>query len=261
MLGTRWSTQAWLGAAALWGLLSGCDGPTHSCFVGGTGVSTPGGPVSIERLVAGDSVVCIDPKSGERSIGLVQSLERSTADEYLVVRMASGRQVGVTVHHPFWVAKAASYKKAGQFEPGDELALWNGIQLISDEVVDIYSISRSAEVYHLVIDREPHTFLVSQLVVHNKQPPPPPPVRVRVTSSPDDAGWVRVDDQLDQFLGQGRDTLLFAPEGKLVKLEAVPRVGWRFDHWEGTVSRSDTFVVLLEVEEDSWVTCFFDTLR
>ena len=85
----------------------------------------------------------------------------------------------------------------------------------------------------------------------------PKMTNVTVKVHPNNAGWIK---HSTRFLGQGWDTLLFAPVGGTVKLEAVPRVGWMFDYWEGNVDRTDTFVVHLEVQKGAWVNCVFDSL-
>ena len=240
--------------------LAGCEDSGTSCFLSGTQIATPSGPVRVENLVVGASVISVDPISGTSSIAVVQSIESVSVDEYLVVRTASGGRVNVTRHHPFWSPDASSFEQIGDLSSGDNIARWQGGKMHQDAIVGIERKSGSGTVYHLEVDRAPHTFLADNYVVHNKTfpPPPLPSTNVALTVYPQNVGWIRSSNR---FFGEGRDTLLFAPVGGIVELEAVPRIGWVFDHWEGNVARTDTFVVYLEVKKDVWAKCVFDSLR
>ena len=238
--------------------LAGCEDTTTSCFLSGTRIATPRGPVRVEELGVGASVISVDPISGASSIAVVQSIESVSVGEYLVVRTVSGGRVNVTPHHPFWSPDISSFQQIGDLSLGDNIARWNGGKMHRDAIVSIERKSGSGKVYHLRIDRAPHTFLADNYVVHNKTPVLPPSTLVVLTVQPQNVGWIRSGNR---FFGERRDTLLFAPVGRIVELEAVPRIGWAFDHWEGNVSRADTFVVYLEVKEDAWAKCVFDSLR
>ena len=236
--------------------LAGCE-DMPSCFLSGTQIATPSGPVRVEDLGVGASVISVDPISGASSVAVVQSIESVSVDEYLVVRTASGGRVNVTPHHPFWSPDVSSFEQIGDLSSGDNIARWHGGKMNHDAIVGIERKSGSGKVYHLRIDRAPHTFLADDYVVHNKTFPPPS-TNVALTVDPQNVGWIRSSNR---FFGEGRDTLLFAPVGGIVELEAVPRIGWAFDHWEGNVSRTDTFVVYLEVKEGVWAKCVLDSLR
>jgi len=238
--------------------LAGCEDSMVVCFLSGTQIATPNGPVRVEDLEVGASVISVDPISGTSSIAVVQSIESVSVDEYLVVRTASGGRVNVTPHHPFWSPDVSSFEQIGDLSSGDNIARWHGGEMHQDAIVGIERKSGSGEVYHLRIDRAPHTFLADNYVVHNKPPQPPPSMFVALTVDPQNVGWIRSSNR---FFGEGPDTLLFAQFGQIVELEAVPRIGWAFDHWEGNVSRTDTFVVYLEVKEDAWAKCVFSLLR
>ncbi len=238
--------------------LAGCEDNMTSCFLSGTQIATPSGPVRVEDLGVGASVISVDPISGTSSISVVQSIESVSVDEYLVVRTASGGRVNVTPHHPFWSTDVSGFEQIGDLSSGDNIARWQGGKMHQDAIVGIERKSGSGTVYHLKVDRAPHTFLADNYVVHNKPPLPPPSTIVALTVDPQNVGWIRSSNR---FFGEGRDTLLFAPVGGIVELEAVPRIGWVFDHWEGNVARTDTFVVYLEVKKDVWAKCVFDSLR
>lgn len=239
------------------GVVIACEDDPVSvvCFRGGTPILTPSGSVAIETLDVGDAVICVDPNTGSESTAKVRSNRAVTADEYLVIRTVGGRHVEVTRHHPFWNVEQSEFREIGEFAPGDGLLVRSDDGLRVDRIQTVDAIRHQAAVYDLEIDSEPHTFVASDIVVHNK-PPTGPKVDVVMRVEPDNSGWIRAGDR---FVGQGADTVLILRAGSVVALEAVPRNGWMFSFWEGDVFATDTFVVHFEVQlSGNRVTCFFE---
>lgn len=233
--------------------VAGCDGG-DGCIVQGTLVDTPVGPVAIEAIRAGDAIVCVDPITRKETLGRVRAVRSLLAGKHLVVSTSDGSRVGVTQHHPFWDPDAQEFREIGEFAAGDELQTWRNGTSGRTRIESIDVVRGPVMVYHPEVDRVPHTFVANGLIVHNKPPTLPDPVRVTLRVEPDGSGWISFPGG---FVGQGADTVFFLQEQSSPRLEAVPRVGWAFDHWEGDVSATDTFVVYMDVRDGSRAVCFF----
>ena len=236
---------------------NGCDGTTFACFVAGTLIDTPDGRIAIEELKVGDAIVSVDPATNRKATTRIENIEVTEVNEYIDLRTANGVRVGVTRHHPLWAADASSFVPVGDLNVDRGVGTWVNGNVSIDRIIETQTVKRPIEVYHLVVDRAPHTFVAEGLIVHNKPPRTPPMTNVALRVSPANSGWIASHGR---FFGQGRDTLFFGPVGGTVELEAVPRVGWVFDHWNGDVSRTDTFVTYLGIRDSAWAECVFDTM-
>ena len=238
--------------------LTGCT--TITCFLAGTQISTPTGLIAIESLLPGDTVLSIDPNSSEPVFALVHSIHSSMATGYLLIETTDGNSVKVTEHHPFFTSERRQFCAANSLVPGDSLWVWSGNTLKSTLISNITKVTGSVAVYHLVIDRNPHTFLSNGYLVHNKTPPPPDPISISVTSVPDRAGWILVNGQ--DSLGQIPDMVFSTFPYASVRFEAVPRSGWRFNRWEGAAQTLDSVVTHATFESPpNWIRCVFDTIQ
>ena len=248
------SRAIWLVPLCL--MLTGCTEIT--CFTSGTRIGVPGGSTPIELLSPGDSVISIDPRTSIVSINRVLSIETATSDGYLFITTESGEQVRVTKHHPFLAAGEKTFKEIGSISKGDTLWTWSGSALIASTVAKTQWFSEGVDVHHLVLDESPHTFVAENFVVRNKSPALVP-FDVGAASVPSTAGWILVNGE--QFLGQPPDTLLSAIFLREYVLEAVPRSGYRFAKWEGSVADSGSVVTSAAFEDSTeWVRCVFDSL-
>lgn len=231
-----------------------CDDTPTSCFPAGVQISTPRGTTAIENVHKGDSILSIDPISGDASISIVESVTAAVAAEWLQVKTASGVNLRVTQHHPFWTPSSRQFIPIGDLRSGDLLGRWRGDGIRRDSILSVGTTKEPTTVYHLVVDRPPHTFLADGYIVHNKTYPPTC-VFMGLHVTPEEAGWILVDQH--RVAGRGDDTLQCATENEGLTLEAVPRIGWNFDHWEGTLARTDTFVVWMDTMEGGWARCVF----
>lgn len=236
--------------------LLGCDGETDTCFVAGTRIATPRGAAPIDLLAPGDSVISVDPTTGSFSVSLVTEIRTSTARSYFQVA-AEGATVGVTESHPFATGDGAHFEPIGELSVGSTVWSLVGNRMAQVSLSLLDQRPGPVTVYDLVTDREPHTFIAGSFLVHNKTPPiTGVPITLKV--DPPTAGWIRWDDF---FVGQGADTVISVYPGVALTLEAVPRNGWRFDHWEGDASPLDSHLTNVNPDLGTHVLCVFDTLR
>jgi hypothetical protein len=90
-----------------------------SCFTAGTPVLTPGGPVPIESIRPGDTVLSTDPDTMERAPKpVVEAYVREAS--VLVHVSAGGCTLETTLDHPFWV-QGEGFVEAGLLKQGDVL--------------------------------------------------------------------------------------------------------------------------------------------
>jgi hypothetical protein len=236
--------------------LLGCNDVTDTCFVAGTRIATPRATTPIELLAPGDSVISVDPITRVFSVSLVTEVRPSTADSYLEVA-TGGASVGVTESHPFATVGGPHFRPVGELSVGS--AVWSVVGNRMDQASLSHLEQRQGPVavYDLVTDREPHTFIAGSFLVHNKSDFTTVPITLKV--DPPTAGWVRLWD--DYFIGQGADTVVSVILGVALDLEAVPRNGWQFDHWEGDASPLDSHLTSVIPDIGTHVVCVFDTLR
>jgi hypothetical protein len=132
-----------------------------SCFVAGTGVWTATGPMPIEQLRPGDSVLAQDPDSGELAYKPVfaTTVRPPSATIEITTDTATIR---ATKGHPFWV-DGIGWQMAKELKAGQELHCPRG-------PIKIKSMGEQleAECYNLVV-ADFNTYFVSdaQVLVHD----------------------------------------------------------------------------------------------
>ena len=142
------------------------DGFYLSCFVAGTLVSTPSGPIAIERLKVGDLVLSFDGQ------GIVESKVLKTmsmADQlYGSISTSSGTTLKVTAGHPFYdlskeewfrIANASDERVLGELRE-------RTIHPASVTNIDFSSRNRTT-VYNIEVDVH-HNYFAEGILVHNK---------------------------------------------------------------------------------------------
>ncbi|MFH1896246.1 MAG: hypothetical protein ABH814_02090, partial [bacterium] len=93
-----------------------CDGDSNpcgeeggGCFLADTKIATPGGEMNIQDVKVGDTVVGIDPETGERVETQVQDTHKTVVEQYyeVTVEKPDGTEevLKVTGEHPLFVKK------------------------------------------------------------------------------------------------------------------------------------------------------------
>lgn len=146
---------------------SGCQ---KACFVAGTPVATPAGPVPIEDLRAGDAVVSYDAATGRTVVGRVVRLWRKVG-RFRQLSLADGQRLGVTAEHPFFDARRQRFTPAGELGPAARPVRLQGG---GDGTVRGPRVARFASggwgsLYNISVEPHPHYFAAG-LLVHNKTP-------------------------------------------------------------------------------------------
>jgi hypothetical protein len=153
--------------------LGSCFSET-SCFLAGTLIATPAGPIPIEALVVGDVVWSFSLERGEKIARRVRAVLRATANEVRVIAARGNVILGVTTEHPFYDLARREYRPARDLVAGDVLAALteNGI---SDCVIDQVSAKElaapSMAVFNLTIDGPEANYFAAGMLVHNKTLP------------------------------------------------------------------------------------------
>jgi hypothetical protein len=80
-----------------------CDGGSTSCFLPGTLVATPEGAKKIEDVAKGDVVESYDPLTGKVTQNIAGGYETVIRDHYYKLWTKSGKMVGTTDDHPFYI--------------------------------------------------------------------------------------------------------------------------------------------------------------
>ena len=151
---------------------SGCPG--CPCFLAGTRVATPVGPVAIELLRTGDLVFGYDEATAEvRIVEVLAGLTGQTARVVTVV-VSDGQdtesEIEATGEHPFWVV-GHGWVAAASLQEGD--LLFDGIRG-SSRVSHIAEESRSVRTHNLTVAVVSNYFVVTTdgdwLLVHNQDP-------------------------------------------------------------------------------------------
>ena len=176
-----------LAAASAWARGGG------GCFEQGTPVLTPHGPVPIETLQIGDTVIGIGDGKGQTAI--VQALIEVQPEEYLELSVA-GQTLHVTPEHPFQTAPGV-FRMASRLQVGDPLSC--------GPITSIRRIAAEHPAYNLIVSPG-GTFLADGVVVHNKGCflPDTPILRA-------DGTEVAIRD-----VRKGDELLAFKPEGQVV---------------------------------------------
>ncbi|WP_434415059.1 polymorphic toxin-type HINT domain-containing protein [Nannocystis pusilla] len=132
------------------------------CFATGTPIDTPAGPVAIEALAPGATVLSFDVLRGEAQVSHV--LRRVSRGErpVLQLRLADGRALRVTGEHPLWLPHAGVFRPARDLHVGDRLLGRDGAALPLESIVS----DGTSEVWELSVDA-PDTYFADGVLAHN----------------------------------------------------------------------------------------------
>ncbi len=153
-----------------WSVLVLCLNPVISwarggggCLAEGTLVSTPEGPVAIERLKKGDTVWSV--AEGRLKRAEVQALTTVNPEEFLEIS-TSGSRLEVTAEHLLMVGRD-EYRLADGIKRGDTVFRTRNGGLESNEVLSVRRMAARRPAYNLLVSPG-GTFVTEGLVVHNK---------------------------------------------------------------------------------------------
>ena len=135
-----------------------------NCFVAGTLVETPDGPVPIETILSGDGIITRDescPDCPERP-GTVTRVFRDVAPAILWVTLASGEVLGVTPDHEVWTHQNG-WTTASVAQLGDSFLQRDGLPV---EIIDAHVDRRPTRIFNLEVDGT-FTYFANGVWVHN----------------------------------------------------------------------------------------------
>lgn len=133
------------------------------CVEQGTQVLTPSGPVPIERLKPGDTVLGVDRQT--LLPVTVRSLMQVQPEEYLEFSV-NGRVLRVTPEHPIETAPGV-FRIASSLKLQDPVILHENGHIVTALVTSINRIQNSKSAYNLLVSPA-GTYLANSVVVHNK---------------------------------------------------------------------------------------------
>ena len=133
------------------------------CFPAGTPIATPHGEVPIESLIPGDQILALTDQGL-----LVPAMVRALLMARNALLKVETRQgfLEASPEHPVG-GLGGNFRPLGELHRGDRILRWEDGRLITDKVRGVFRTSGEALVFNLQVD-EPHTFLASNFVVHNK---------------------------------------------------------------------------------------------
>ncbi|GIG68764.1 polymorphic toxin-type HINT domain-containing protein [Phytomonospora endophytica] len=136
----------------------------EGCFVPGTLVATPDGPVGIERIAVGDKVLGGLPGAGPGP-QTVTAVMTHVVPRVLDLTVA-GRVISCTPAHPFWV-DGPGWTPAGELTPGTVLTTVDGR---TATVTRTRARTDGQWIVHNLTVAGTHTFYVAEsgVLVHNK---------------------------------------------------------------------------------------------
>ena len=132
------------------------------CFTAGTRILTPKGEKNIESLKDGDDVYAVTPQGSLQAVA-VEEIYRISARVLKI--NTNNREVNTTAEHPFLTVDG-SFRQAGELKVGDKVTVYDAGYQKTEEIISINETGESA-VYNLNVG-EPHTFVASGFIVHNK---------------------------------------------------------------------------------------------
>lgn len=147
-------------APSAWPRAGGGGGGGGGCFPAGTPVLTPRGAVPVETLKPGDRVLAVEG----RDISASEVLRVHAAENSLLRLDTGAGSVTTTSEHPFLTR--SGFSPAGELEPGEELAFYDGGALSWTPLLAAVAAG-AGPVYNLGTSA-PHTFVAGGFVVHNK---------------------------------------------------------------------------------------------
>ena len=139
-------------------------GAGGSCFVAGTEVATPHGPVAIEAILPGQTVLTWDLEAERLVAAPVLACMAHDVGGTLELTVGS-ETIRTTSEHPFWVP-GSGWLTASDLRPGIQLLSGSGARLTVDAM---RRIDGGTTVYNMEVGGL-HTYLVSaaRVLVHNK---------------------------------------------------------------------------------------------
>jgi len=169
------------------------------CVEQGTQVLTPSGPVPIERLQAGDTVLGVDRQ--KLLPVTVRSLMEIQPEEYVELSV-NGRVLRLTSEHPVETAPGV-FRTASRLNPGDAVILHENGRTVTASVFSVDRVQNSKPAYNLLVSPA-GTYLANSIVVHNKGCflPDTPVRKADGTEVPISA--VRQGDRLLSFTSDGQ---------------------------------------------------------
>jgi predicted lipid-binding transport protein (Tim44 family)/uncharacterized membrane protein YgcG len=133
------------------------------CVEQGTQVLTPSGPVPIERLKPGDTVLAVERRT--LLPVTVRSLMEVRPEEYIELSV-NGRILRVTAEHPVETA-AGVFCIASRLKQGDRVILHEDGHVANATIAFIRRVQGSTPAYNLLVSPA-GTYLANDVVVHNK---------------------------------------------------------------------------------------------
>ncbi len=133
------------------------------CFPPGTPITTPHGPVPIEKLSTGDTLTGVNSEGKPVEVR-IESLHAARA-RVLTLQTDRG-SLRTTADHPLKLS-GGNFRPAGDVVPGARIDMWENGKLFSSIVEGRSLDAVETPVYNLSVS-EPHVFLASSFVVHNK---------------------------------------------------------------------------------------------
>ena len=133
------------------------------CFAIGTKVATPNGPVSIEKLTAGDEVLAVT-NDGATVRATVKNIFVSKSQVMKIE--TSGGALITTETHPISLGEGR-FRAAGDLRPGDRIMNWKGGRVVAKTVRKLSFVGDEELVFNLQVG-DPNTFIAQGIVVHNK---------------------------------------------------------------------------------------------
>jgi hypothetical protein len=144
------------------------EGEYHlrTCFVAGTLVQLPSGPVAIERLKVGDKVYSWNEHTGAVSVNRITELFIHEVKLLFELRFEDGSIIETTWNHPFWV-DGLGWTDAGNLKVGDRTVVLNDQRLMVMSVKE-HRLDQPVHVYNIEVEND-HTYFVGPrgVVVHN----------------------------------------------------------------------------------------------
>jgi len=130
------------------------------CFVVGTKVLTPDGPISIEKLRIGDEILTWESEVSAKMVkAKVRKVSSHLVNGYLIVN----GYLKVTTNHRLLVN--GEWKHAGEIKIGDFLLTQDGVK---ERVITLKYVPEWLLVYNIELNNY-HTFFAEGIYVHNEE--------------------------------------------------------------------------------------------
>ena len=117
------------------------------CLPRGTPILTPDGPVAIERLVPGDSVIGV--VDGDLKPATFQACHEVPAEDYRELRTRFGT-VLATPEHPFMVDRGV-FRTAGCLRAGESVYVRQGGSLVATPLLSVRRVQAAVPAYNLMV--------------------------------------------------------------------------------------------------------------